>query len=94
MFRRILRGDYKFLSPYWDHISENARSAVSALMVLQPARRLSAEDTLKHAWVAGHAASTRHMPETHKWLKEFDARRKFKAGVRTVQAGLRLGNSR
>jgi hypothetical protein len=40
----------------------------------------------------GQAASVKHMEETHKWIKAFDARRKFRAGVRTIQAGIRLGS--
>jgi serine/threonine protein kinase len=51
MFRRILKADYKFLSPYWDHISQNAKHLVSSLLLLKPEQRLTAADCLKHPWV-------------------------------------------
>ena len=35
MFRKILKCDYKFDSPFWDKISENAKDLVSRTDFLQ-----------------------------------------------------------
>lgn len=90
MFARILKADYSFPSPYWDGISENAKDLIEHLITLNPAKRLTAVQAAKHRWVTGHAASTKELPETYKRIREFNARRKLKASVRTVQAFNRL----
>lgn len=78
MFKRILKCDYKFDSPWWDDVSENAKDLVRKLLVLDPKKRLTPEAALKHVWVSGVANKTDDKTETVEKLKEFNARRKLK----------------
>eukprot|EP00307_Rebecca_sp_RCC1486_P006600 CAMPEP_0119413524 /NCGR_PEP_ID=MMETSP1335-20130426/5582_1 /TAXON_ID=259385 /ORGANISM="Chrysoculter rhomboideus, Strain RCC1486" /LENGTH=420 /DNA_ID=CAMNT_0007438323 /DNA_START=83 /DNA_END=1342 /DNA_ORIENTATION=+ len=45
-----VHGSVKFFSPYWDSISNEAKSFVSALLQRRPEKRLTAVQALKHPW--------------------------------------------
>lgn len=47
MFRKIRTANYKFLSPYWDNISADAKDFVSRLLVVDPNKRLNAQQVLR-----------------------------------------------
>ena len=48
---KILNCTYEFPSPYWDSISENAKDLIRSLLILDPERRLSAQQILEHPWL-------------------------------------------
>jgi len=48
------------------------------MLVLDPKKRLTAVQALKHPWVAGKAANYEHMEPTLDKMKQFNARRKVK----------------
>ncbi|KPP71910.1 hypothetical protein Z043_109133 [Scleropages formosus] len=50
LFRKILAGDYEFDSPYWDDISDSAKSLVSRLMEVDQHQRLTAQEAINHEW--------------------------------------------
>uniref|UniRef100_A0A1I8H1C9 Protein kinase domain-containing protein n=1 Tax=Macrostomum lignano TaxID=282301 RepID=A0A1I8H1C9_9PLAT len=86
MYRRILRGQYEFDSPWWDEISRNAKDLVSRLMLLDPAKRLTASQALRHPWVTGLAAKEDRLDGAQVKLKEFNAKRKLRAATDAVIA--------
>uniref|UniRef100_A0A8C5LX07 Calcium/calmodulin-dependent protein kinase type IV n=1 Tax=Leptobrachium leishanense TaxID=445787 RepID=A0A8C5LX07_9ANUR len=92
IYRKILKCDYEFSSPWWDDISLNAKDLVQKLIVLDPQKRLTASQAMQHPWVTGKAAKVSHMDRTQKKLVEFNARRKLKAAMKAVVASSRLGN--
>ncbi|KAL3914792.1 MAG: hypothetical protein SGPRY_007495 [Prymnesium sp.] len=51
MFKKIKAGSYKFLTPYWDPISAEAKDFVSKLLVVDPKKRMTSVEALKHPWV-------------------------------------------
>ncbi|CAH8832502.1 unnamed protein product [Trichobilharzia szidati] len=53
LFESIKRGQFVFLSPYWDNISSCAKDLITALLVVTPKSRLTARETLIHPWVFG-----------------------------------------
>jgi len=55
----IIHANYSFPSPYWDNISKEAMSFVSSLLVLDPSKRLKAEEALKHPWLQGCVSDKR-----------------------------------
>ncbi|XP_038617822.1 serine/threonine-protein kinase DCLK3 [Tachyglossus aculeatus] len=59
LFNIIQQGQFEFLSPYWDNISEAAKDLVSRLLVVDPQKRYSAHRVLQHPWIqtAGKANS-------------------------------------
>jgi len=62
MFKRIKAGQYKFLAPYWDPISADAKDFVRNLLVVDPKKRMTAAEALNHKWLGRTAAvSTKNL---------------------------------
>mmetsp|Transcript_41034 Transcript_41034/g.102035 ORF Transcript_41034/g.102035 Transcript_41034/m.102035 type:complete len:352 (-) Transcript_41034:666-1721(-) len=59
MFKKIKSGTYKFLTPYWDPISQEAKDFVAKLLVVDPKKRMTAADALKHPWLTQTAGTPR-----------------------------------
>ncbi|XP_018413296.1 PREDICTED: serine/threonine-protein kinase DCLK3 [Nanorana parkeri] len=51
LFQKIQHGEYAFLSPYWDNISEEAKDLISKLLLLNPMKRFTAKCVLQHSWI-------------------------------------------
>ncbi|KAM9838156.1 serine/threonine-protein kinase DCLK3 [Aulostomus maculatus] len=73
LFQIIKQGQLHFLPPYWDTISEEARSLVRALLQPDPTVRMTAEQTLLNPWVKAMASLCRQGAVTHKPEKSTDA---------------------
>jgi calcium/calmodulin-dependent protein kinase I len=63
MFRKIKAGTYKFLSPYWDPISADAKDFVSKLLVVDPKKRLDCKAALDHKWLKADQVSSKNLFE-------------------------------
>ncbi|KDO32715.1 CAMK/CAMK1 protein kinase [Saprolegnia parasitica CBS 223.65] len=85
LFNAIKIGSFKFESPYWDAVSAEAKDFISTMLVVDPTKRSDADQLLQHAWVTGTEVSTVPLTQAMEQLKKYNARRKFKAAVRTVQ---------
>ncbi|KAK9452661.1 kinase-like domain-containing protein [Dipodascopsis uninucleata] len=55
---KVARGQYTFLSPWWDPISKGAKDLVSHLLTVDPERRYTIEQFLEHPWVTQSNAPT------------------------------------
>ena len=88
LFRKIRRGQYEFHPEYWSQVSEDAKSLIRALLTVSPSKRLSANRTLKNKWMRGDDATlAQHdLGVNLTEFKRFNAKRKFKAAVKTVMA--------
>jgi len=89
LFRRIRKGDYEFHEEYWSAISSDAKSLISSLLKTNPAKRMSAVEASKHAWFTAdndEALRLNSLEKNLDKLKEFNAARRFKAGVNAVIA--------
>eukprot|EP01084_Bolivina_argentea_P053212 97691_1 len=51
LYHLIKKGQYSFPSPFWDSISENAKDCIKKLLVKDPKKRLTAEQSLQHPWL-------------------------------------------
>ncbi|XP_041102666.1 serine/threonine-protein kinase DCLK3-like [Polyodon spathula] len=51
LFEIIQLGEYEFLSPYWDSISDGAKDLISKLLVVDEHKRYTAQQVLQHPWV-------------------------------------------
>ena len=48
---KVARGQYTFLSPWWDDISKSAQDLVSHLLTVNPDKRYTIHEFLNHPWI-------------------------------------------
>jgi hypothetical protein len=48
---KVARGQYTFLSPWWDDISKPAQDLVSHLLTVDPEKRYTIQEFLRHPWI-------------------------------------------
>ncbi|OAD66289.1 calcium/calmodulin-dependent protein kinase, partial [Phycomyces blakesleeanus NRRL 1555(-)] len=48
---KVARGQYTFLSPWWDSISADAKDLVSHLLCMDPTRRYTIGQFMQHTWM-------------------------------------------
>lgn len=58
--------------------SVSLQDLVTSLLVLDPKRRMTAAQAMRHPWVKGFAYNAEHMEATMENIKLFNARRKLK----------------
>ncbi|EMR08052.1 hypothetical protein PNEG_03494 [Pneumocystis murina B123] len=49
--RKVARGEFSFLSPWWDNISKSAQDLVSNLLTVDPKKRYTINQFLNHPWI-------------------------------------------
>ncbi|XP_067008187.2 calcium/calmodulin-dependent protein kinase type IV [Anabrus simplex] len=86
MFQRITECELNFPSPWWDEISDSAKDLITKFLQLEPSKRPTASEALDHPWVRGETTRWHHMDSTIERLREFNARRKFRAATHAVLA--------
>jgi len=47
----IKKGEFDFPAPYWDDVSDDAKSLIRQILVVNPKERLNAEQILSHPWL-------------------------------------------
>jgi len=92
LYEKIKRGEYEFLRPYWDPISENAKDLIRRMLTVDPKRRITCTDALQHPWLKDEATKLSHEIETVRNLRE-ESKRKVKAAVHAVEAVNRMAGS-
>mmetsp|Transcript_41986 Transcript_41986/g.102937 ORF Transcript_41986/g.102937 Transcript_41986/m.102937 type:complete len:509 (+) Transcript_41986:169-1695(+) len=89
LFDHIKRGKFSFPKPYWDQISEEAMDLVKGMMTVDPKKRLTPEQCLKHKWLTkfheGKISDTQ-LSSAQDQLKEYAAARKLKGAINTMSA--------
>ncbi|XP_059183408.1 serine/threonine-protein kinase H1-like [Centropristis striata] len=58
LYRSIVRGKYSFHGDPWPSVSNLAKDFIQRLLPLDPDTRLTAEQAIRHPWVASMAASS------------------------------------
>lgn len=48
---KVAKGQYTFLSPWWDDISKSAQDLVSHLLTVDPVKRYTIEEFMNHPWI-------------------------------------------
>eukprot|EP00760_Papus_ankaliazontas_P033959 PhM_4_TR6815/c0_g1_i1/m.8587/K08794/CAMK1; calcium/calmodulin-dependent protein kinase I len=79
-FEKIVRGAWAFQGDVWSTVSESARDFIKMLLVLDPKKRPSAKEALRHPWVCQQQATT-HLMESLEGIKELTLQQKAKAAV-------------
>uniref|UniRef100_A0A671WZ86 calcium/calmodulin-dependent protein kinase n=1 Tax=Sparus aurata TaxID=8175 RepID=A0A671WZ86_SPAAU len=86
LYQQIKAGAYDFPSPEWDTVTPEAKNLINQMLTINPAKRITAEQALKHPWVCHRStvASMMHRQETVECLRKFNARRKLKVLILNI----------
>ncbi|KAK9876005.1 hypothetical protein WA026_011121 [Henosepilachna vigintioctopunctata] len=80
MLRNIMEGKFSFSSPEWNDISEAPKDLICKLLVVDPKKRISIKDALRHPFF--FTMKIHH--------RVFNPRLKFQWAIRVVQAMVRI----
>uniref|UniRef100_A0A4W3HT01 calcium/calmodulin-dependent protein kinase n=1 Tax=Callorhinchus milii TaxID=7868 RepID=A0A4W3HT01_CALMI len=91
LYQQIKAGAYDFPSPEWDTVTPEAKDLINKMLTINPAKRITATEALKHPWICQRStvASCMHRQETVECLKKFNARRKLKGAILTTMLATR-----
>ncbi|EQC40625.1 CAMK protein kinase [Saprolegnia diclina VS20] len=82
--KRIVKGQFNTQTRAWRRISSEAKDLIQKLLVVDPAKRLTAYDALRHPWLSPHNASISVQP-----LHKVAARLlRFQRGRRRLRASI------
>jgi calcium/calmodulin-dependent protein kinase I len=91
LFMAIKKADYSFPSPYWDKVSKPAIDLIQKLLQLDPAKRLTIDEAMKHPWISGkEEQSSENLASAQEQLKKFNAKKKLKNAINSVLAVNRI----
>jgi serine/threonine protein kinase len=88
LFRKIRKGQYEFHEEYWGQVSDDAKNLIKELLTVSPSKRYDANGAMKNSWIGADASklATQDLGVNLEQFKKFNAKRKFKAAVKTVVA--------
>jgi calcium/calmodulin-dependent protein kinase I len=64
MFKKIMAGEFEFHETDWKGVSSQARDFIKALLVVDPAKRMTASQALYHPWILGSSAKLTSHPSS------------------------------
>lgn len=87
--QQILQGRFSFDDAYFDGVSPAAKDLIQRLLTVDPKKRLTAAEALRHQWIQAtdESLEERDLTLTKKRLR---ARRRFRAAVQAVRILNRL----
>ena len=88
LFEMIKRGNYEFHSPDWDDVSQPAKDAIQRMLCVNPEKRITAAELLKHEWLTMDASALRahKLGSAFSHISAFNSRRKFVGAVSVVRS--------
>lgn len=60
-YGRITRAEYDMSRPVWKKVSPEAKDLLKKMLVVDPAKRLSATECISHPWITGSAHNEVHL---------------------------------
>ncbi|POI28419.1 hypothetical protein CIB84_007831 [Bambusicola thoracicus] len=63
LYQQIKAGAYDFPSPEWDTVTPEAKDLINKMLTINPAKRITASEALKHPWICA-AFSGLYMVQT------------------------------
>ncbi|KAL4925999.1 serine/threonine-protein kinase [Aspergillus undulatus] len=80
-------GQVIFHERYWKGVSKDAKDFILSLLQVNPAKRPTSEEALKHSWLKGESASDRDLlPE----IRAYIARCRLKRGIEIIKLANRI----
>ena len=78
LFEKIKRGQYEFLKPYWDPISQGAKDFVKRMLIVDPAKRATVDQLMADPWLKDEALKEEALSTPAELKKSMPAFRKLK----------------
>ncbi|KAI1818229.1 CAMK/CAMK1 protein kinase [Poronia punctata] len=74
---KVAKGQFTFLSPWWDDISKSAQDLISHLLTVDPEKRYTIKEFMSHPWIQGSGPTPRDEKKASdaERLRAFDASR-------------------
>lgn len=92
LFAKIKKGQFEFEKEFWGEVSDQAKDLIRKLLVVDPAKRLTARDVLKHPWIVAGGGEKDITPAL-KQLRGYLARRRLKRASMLMIAAGRLAKT-
>ena len=80
LFNLIKGSQYEFPSPYWDSVSDKAKDLIRKLLIVDPKKRLSCDEILKHPWLTQTTHSGQALPFKDDYI-EYKKKSKLKSAI-------------
>jgi calcium/calmodulin-dependent protein kinase I len=92
LFDQIRTGRFSMSPQDWSSVSEPAKDLVRRILVVDPARRITAHAILNHPWMRSDASAlpTAHLAGTMVAMKRFVARRRLRKAIKAVLLIVRM----
>jgi calcium/calmodulin-dependent protein kinase I len=74
LFELIKQGEYSFPTPHCDNISEAGKDLIKKLLVVEPSKRLKADEILDHPWMKGKTGTV-PLTVVSARMKEYNSKR-------------------
>ena len=86
--------DYEFHPEFWNGISTDAKDLIGRCITVDTNKRITCAEAVSHPWMGRdkRILSGQDLSKNLQEFKRFNAKRKFKSGVRTVMAHNRMKN--
>jgi len=90
LFRKIKSGFVFFPSPYWDHVSRDARNLILGLLCVAPVARYNHKHVVQHQWIRKNVHEDDMPPDSRRAVRRYHIQLKMKRAVHTNVALVKL----
>ncbi|PFX16796.1 serine/threonine-protein kinase H1-like [Stylophora pistillata] len=100
MYHAILKAKYSYITEAWKDVSEQAKNFIDKLLVVDPGKRMTADQALRDPWIALSVASSSlkdlHRSFSQNWLKSSSRLNSAKsnASQNWVKSGSRMSSAK
>jgi calcium/calmodulin-dependent protein kinase I len=89
LFRQIREGRFKFESPYWDPISQDAKDFITGCLTVEVKDRLDVQGMLESKWLVNQAGNE-DISKALGEMQMFNAKRKLRAAIKAAIVAHRM----
>jgi calcium-dependent protein kinase len=80
LYKQIAAGAYEFHADSWDQISPSAKELIRSMLTVDPTRRITLPEVMKHPWITTHSKLlVARLTSSLQNLRSFNAKRKIRA---------------
>eukprot|EP00301_Raphidiophrys_heterophryoidea_P019328 c4282_g1_i1.p1 GENE.c4282_g1_i1~~c4282_g1_i1.p1 ORF type:complete len:358 (+),score=67.93 c4282_g1_i1:81-1076(+) len=77
LFAAVHSGKFEFVPEHWADKTKASQDLISRLLIVDPHRRITAQQLLEHPWIKEDSLSNDHMQDAFEHFKKFLNKRRF-----------------